>query len=399
MNILVFNGGSSSLTFKLFETQKDGEPRTLFAGKLHRIGVKGTEPSFVEYACGGANEKIEVAVKNHKQAAAIAIKLIKESGLAVDGIGHRFVHGGRYFHSSAAINDEVMEKLGKCVPLAPIHNPISLSVIREAQKSYQDAFQFVTFDAAFHATIPEKAYAYPLPKKIVEKFGFRKYGFHGLSYQSVLRDVAAHYRMDLKGKKIVACHLGTGGSSVTAIESGRSIDTSMGFSPLSGLIMSTRSGDIDPMLMIYICYTFGLRPDDLLELLEKKSGLLGVSGFSSDIRDILKTDKNGPAYTAVRMCVHRIKKYIGNYIASLKGLDLLVFTDDIGVQNHEIRKMVCKEMEWCGVVLDQAANRKSDASKISELSEKGAKVRILSVPNKEELMICLEGIRLREKKS
>ena len=399
MNILVFNGGSSSLTFKLFKTEKNCDPQISFLGKVHRIGVKGAEPSFIEYSDGSTSERIEIAIKNHEQAASIVLKLIKESGKAVDCIGHRFVHGGQYFHSSAAINKEIMEKLRKCIPLAPIHNPISLSVIREAQKAYKDAFQFVTFDAAFHSTIPEKAYVYPLPKKIVKKYGFRKYGFHGLSYQSVLREVSLHCDKGLQGKKIVVCHLGTGGASVTAIESGRSIDTSMGFSPLSGLIMSTRCGDIDPMLMIYVCYTFGYRPDDLLELLEKKSGLLGISGFSSDIRDILKTDRTGQAYIAVRMCIHRIKKYIGNYIGALNGIDMLVFTDDIGVQNHEVRKMVCENMGWCGIVLDQKLNRNADVSEMCELSEKGSKVKILSVPNREELMICLEGIRLLEKKS
>ncbi|MCJ7786736.1 acetate kinase, partial [Patescibacteria group bacterium] len=251
--------------------------------------------------------------------------------------------------------------------------------------------------SAFHSTIPPCAYTYPLPEKILKEFRFRKYGFHGLSYLHAMRQTADFLQASPERLKIVACHLGTGGSSVAAIQNGRSIDTSMGYSPLTGLAMSTRCGDIDPMLTIYLMSVYGYRADQLQELLERESGLLGISGFSSDIRDIINFTSKGEkeqADLALNMYVHRIKKYIGGYVTIMGGLDVLVFTDDIGVSNWLVREKICNNMNWCGVDLDEKMNRQADSGKIYRVNKKDSKISILTVPPDEERVIFLEGVKL-----
>jgi acetate kinase len=234
----------------------------------------------------------------------------------------------------------------------------------------------------------------------VDKYNYRKYGFHGLSYLYVIKTVSDFLETPAKELKIVACHLGTGGSSVVAVKNGRSVDTSMGFSPLSGLVMSTRSGDIDPMILIYLMVIYGYRNDDLLNLLNKKSGLLGVSGFSSDIRDIIsRISGEKQARLAFNMYIQRLKKYIGSYlIAALEGLDVLIFTDDIGVKNPLVREKICEEMEWCGIVLNKEKNKKYGMKKPELLSSRKSKVRIVAIPTDEEAVIVWEGIKLLKEK-
>jgi acetate kinase len=232
---------------------------------------------------------------------------------------------------------------------------------------------------------------------VTEKFGFRKYGFHGLSYSYVTRAAARFLTTPLENLRIVACHLGTGGSSVAAVKNGHSVDTSMGYSPLPGLVMSTRSGDIDPFLTLYLMSLYGYRPDDLLDILNKQSGLLGLSGFSSDIRDIIRRiseQGEGQAELAFAMYVHRLKKYIGSYVLALAGLDCLVFTDDIGLHNPLVREKVCDNMEWCGIVLDSDANQHAVGDNISRLSPDGSSVQVLAIPTEEEQVIATEGARL-----
>jgi len=397
VNILIFNCGSSSLTYKIFRTEGPSDIQTLLSGKAHRVGVKGSETSFIENHCGGQETRKEVMIPNHREAAALAFDYIGENGITVDAIGHRFVHGGGYFQGSARLDTHTLEKLRLCLPLAPLHNPISLSVIHASRKILPSVLQYVTFDSAFHASIPDYAYTYALPQNVTQKFGYRKYGFHGLSYAYVTQETARFLGLPQEKLKIVACHLGTGGSSVAAIRNGRSIDTSMGFSPLPGLVMSTRSGDIDPMLTIYLMAVYGYQPDDLLDILNKQSGLLGISEASSDIRDIIRrfsqTEK-GQAELAFDMYIHRLRKYIGSYAAVLGGIDALVFTDDIGVRNPLVREKVCEAMGWCGIVLDREANRLAADDRISSLNAGNVEVRILTVPTEEERVICLEGTTL-----
>jgi acetate kinase len=396
MNILIFNCGSSSLSYKIYRYQGGENLEVVVSGKAHRVGVTGTEPAFIEHKVGGVPAKMEARMPDHREAAQLILKFVLENGIAVDLIGHRFVHGGRYFRKSSLIDRESLKKLLACLPLAPIHNPASMSAISACNKILPKTRQYVTFDSAFHSMIPRHACAYALPKDIVSKFGFRKYGFHGLSYQYVSHEVPHFLGLKETGLKMIACHLGTGGSSVAAILGGRSVDTSMGFSPLPGLMMSTRSGDIDPMIAVYLMYAYGYRVEDIENLLNKRSGLLGVSGISSDIRDIIhRMDESGGEQEelAVDMYVHRLKKYIGSFVAVLKGLDVLVFTDDIGVGNPAVREKVCEKMEWSGIRLDKNANRNAGTDRICELKDGSSGVHILSIPTQEELVICREGIQ------
>ncbi|MFA5115794.1 MAG: acetate/propionate family kinase [Candidatus Omnitrophota bacterium] len=398
MNILVFNCGSSSLTYKVFQAKSSGDIKVVAYGKAHRVGVKGTEPSFIEHHFNNEVSRITTPIANHQAAARLILKHIEDSRIKIDCLGHRFVHGGSHFKGSVLLDARTLKKLLLCLPLAPIHNPIAFAVIYESRKFFPGLPQYVTFDSAFHSAIPGHAYTYALPKKIIKKFGFRKYGFHGLSYSYAAREIPRFLKRNPKNIKIVACHLGTGGSSVAAIKNGRSIDTSMGYSPLSGLIMSTRCGDIDPMLMIYLMNTYGYRPDELMDILNKKSGLLGISGFSSDITDIIHHiyEKKDivRARLAFNMYIHRLKKYIGSYIVALGGIDALVFTDDIGIHSWQVREKVCENMEWAGIVLDNKLNRKISGDKTSLINDTRSKIKIALLPAEEEFIICLEGIKL-----
>jgi acetate kinase len=397
VNILVFNCGSSSLTYKIFEVKKYDQISVLLSGKANRVGVHGTESSFLETRFKENININTIPIKNQRVAAALALNTIMNYNISVDYIGHRFVHGGNFFQSSAFLNKETLKKLKLCLPLAPIHNPNSLSVIYECQKLMQNTFQYVAFDSAFHSSLPKHSYTYALPRRIIKKFGFRKYGFHGLSCSYITNQVASTLNIPVEKLKIILCHLGTGGSSVTAIKFGNSFDTSMGYTPLTGLIMSTRCGDIDPMLAIYLMSVYGYRPNDLAEIFSKKSGLLGISGFSSDIRDIihkLNSEDEGHSELAFNMYTLRIKKYIGSFIVALGGVDVLTFTDDIGIHNWLVREKICTNMEWSGLVLDTKVNRQVSGNQITFLNSNKSKVQILSIPTEEELIICLEGIKL-----
>jgi len=396
VNILVFNCGSSSVSYKVFKADDVKNIAVVVAGKAHRVGVKGKESSFVEHKYNGQIQKNMLPITNYRQAASLILNFIKENNLQIDCIGNRFVHGGVYFQNSAFVDAESIIKLELCLPLAPLHNPIALSVISESKNIYPGIRQYVVFDSAFHSTIPDYAFTYALPKRIVEKYTYRKYGFHGLSYSYVVKTVADFLETPVEKLNIVACHLGTGGSSVAAIQGGCSVDTSMGFSPLSGLVMSTRCGDIDPMIIIYLMIFYGYRNDDLLNLLNKKSGLLGVSGFSSDIRDIIDRIPGGKqARLAFNMYIQRLRKYIGSFItAALGRLDVLIFTDDIGIKSPLVREKVCDEMQWTGIILDKKKNKNYGMKKPELLNSRESKVRIVAIPTDEETVIAWEGIKL-----
>lgn len=394
--MLVFNCGSSSLTFKVFAatTEHDAEP--VLTGKAHRVGVTGSEPSFLEFHWGERNERVETPLESHRQAAELVLAKLREWAVRVDVIGHRWGHGGSYFRT-AWVDQKLMGHLRALVPMMPIHHPAMLSVIRACRHAAPGTPEFVTTDGAYHATIPEHAYTYPLPKGVVRRFGFRKFGFHGLSYQYVVRAAGRHLDVPPARARIVACHLGTGGSSVCATRGGASLDTSMGYTGLTGLVMSTRSGDIDPMLATYLMGVYGEHSDDLVDLLNKRSGLLGLSGRSSDIRDLIPLlEKDPNAKLAFDMYVHRVKKYVAGYATILGGMDALVFTDDIGLHNWLVRERVCHDMSWCGLELDREANRQATGDVASVLSTPASRVKVLAIPTEEELVICWEGMRLGE---
>ena len=397
MNTLVFNCGSSSLSYKVFQTRPGEDPQVIVAGKAYRVGVTGSVPSFMEHRFGEQVHREETPLPDHRTASGLILQYLQTVQVQVDLVGHRFVHGGDLFRGPVFLDEEALAKLRSCLPLAPIHNPVSLSVIQQTREWLPNARQYVTFDSAFHSTIPDYAYTYALPREVIQRFGFRKYGFHGLSYWYVSRQVPGFLNVPVEGLRMVVCHLGTGGSSVAAIKSGRSLDTSMGYSPLPGLVMSTRCGDIDPMLMLYLMGVYGVRPDDLMDMLNKKSGLLGISGFSADLTDIVKClgeDGQERSGLAFAMYVHRVRKYIGSYVAVLGGVDVLVFTDDIGVRNPLVREKICEGMEWCGIRLDAERNRRVSLQAISPISDGSSPVPVLCVPTDEELVICLQGREL-----
>jgi len=403
MQILVFNGGSSSLIYEIFDVKGPDKFNIILRGKAHRVGVKGTKESYIENNFQGKTEKTVIHIPDHKAAVVLASYYIRKYNIKIDCIGNRFVHGGTYFKKSALINKDSLKKLEACLSLAPLHNPISLSIIKEAGKLFPSVPQYVVFDSAFHAHIPLRAYLYSLPKAIRDKYQFRKYGFHGISYTYISKKIPEFLRSDPKKFKMIACHLGTGGASVAAIKNGLSIDTSMGFSPLSGLIMSTRSGDIDPMLILYLMKESGYSAENLIELLNKKSGLLGISGFSSDITDIMERISNKKfqkrAILALNMYLYRLKKYIGSYILALGGkIDALVFTDDVGVNNPFVREAACKDMAWAGIAIDKEKNKRASSLGISLINSFSSKVKVVSVPTQEEYIICLEGMRILEEK-
>ena len=346
---------------------------------------------------GETSAKIVTPLPDHREAARQILEQVQTNDLAIDWIGHRFVHGGEVFKESVTINAAVLEKLAECRPLAPIHNPLSLSVIHECRRVLPGHVQYVVFDNAFHASIPEWAYTYPVPQSITERFHYRRYGFHGLSYSYIAQAAPAALGLSPDGLRMVACHLGTGGSSVCAIRDGRSVDSSMGYSPLTGLLMSTRSGDIDPMLALHLAVTYDMRPDDVLSLLTDRSGLLGVAGFSSDLRDILQDvapERKERGDLAFQMYTHRLRKYIGSYAVVLGGIDALVFTDDIGVTNWQVREQACENMEWCGLKLDREVNRSSTTASAALISAADSQVKVLAMPTEEELVIAREGTRL-----
>jgi acetate kinase len=396
-NILVFNCGSSSLGCKVFSSGEAVNARPIFSAKAHRVGTKGSEPSFVQYQGPGVSQKIVVPLPDHRVAARHILEQIRKSGVVVDLIGHRFVHGGDIFKTAVLIDPHVMKKLEQCASLAPIHNPVTLSVIRECQATLPGQLQYAAFDTSFHASIPDYAYTYPVPKTIRKRFHFRKYGFHGLSYAYIARTAPAILGLPPDNLKMVVCHLGTGGSSVCAIRNGLSMDNSMGYSPLTGLMMSTRCGDIDPMLSLYLMVTYNVRPGDLLEMLTERSGLLGIAGFSSDLRDIIQNvglKEKERAELAFQMYVHRLQKYIGSYIAALGGIDALVFTDDIGVTNWLVRENACQGLKVFGVNLDREANQSASVATASLISSQASRVKVLAMPTEEEWVVAEEGAKL-----
>lgn len=398
MNILVFNCGSSSLNYKVYDAQHADLP-PLFSGKAHRVGVTGSEPSFIEHHGGGAYEKDIQPIPNHSYAAKLALDELRGRGVKIDVIGHRFVHGGSYFQSSSWLTAQIEPKIHACLPLASLHNPNSWSVIETCRELLPDCRQYLTFDTAFHSSLPAQAYTYPLPENITREMGFRKYGFHGLSYQYVTGVVAKKLGRNLNELNLIACHLGTGGSSAAAIRAGKSVDTTMGFTPLAGLMMSTRTGDLDALLVLRLMRDFNLPPQELDTLLNKKAGLLGVSGFSSDIRDIhaaILEQGNARAKTAYEMYTHRLKETIAGFVMLLGRVDALIFTDDIGARNPAVRQAACHGLDWCGIRLDTERNLMAEADSINRIEVPGSNTAILCLPTDEEGVIAAEGRRLIE---
>ena len=394
MNILVINCGSSSLKYQLINSETEG---VLAKGLCERIGIDGMLTYQPE---GGEKEKSEIAMPTHTEAinAVLAALTNEKSGVIkslseVGAVGHRVVHGGEKFTSSCLINDESMKANEECNDLAPLHNPANLIGIRACQELMPGVPMVAVFDTAFHQTMPDVAYTYGIPYEYYEKYKVRRYGFHGTSHSYVSKRTAEIVGKPYDQMKIIVCHLGNG-ASISAVNCGKSVDTSMGLTPLEGLVMGTRSGDLDPAIIDFVGKKEGLSLDEMNEVLNKKSGMLGISGVSSDGRDLEAAAETGNkrAQLALDVFDYRVIKYIGAYAAAMNGVDAIAFTAGIGENNIKMRKDVCSSLTYLGVKLDEEKNNVRGEERI--ISADDSKVQVLLVPTNEELAIARETLAL-----
>ncbi len=394
MNVLVINCGSSSLKFQLINSDTEA---VLAKGLCERIGIDG---SLTYQPAGGEKEKSDKAMPTHTEAIQFVIDALTdpEKGVVrsldeIGAVGHRVVHGGEKFASSTVITDEVLAAIEECNDLAPLHNPANIIGINACKELMPGTPMVAVFDTAFHQTMPDKAYMYGLPYEYYEKYKVRRYGFHGTSHSFVSKRVAEINGVPYDATKTIVCHLGNG-ASICAVENGRSVDTSMGLTPLEGLIMGTRSGDIDPAIMEYIAKKENLDIAGVMNVLNKKSGVQGMSGLSSDFRDLSAGAEAGNkrALLALDAFAYRVAKYVGSYVAAMNGVDTIVFTAGIGENDGDIRKRVCSYLGYLGIELDPEAN-KSHGEEIV-ISTPDSKVKVMVVPTNEELAIARETVAL-----
>lgn len=392
MKTLVLNCGSSTLKYKLYEME--GE-RLLAGGLAERIGIPGSRFS---YQAWGQQEVLwEIPLGNHGEAIKKMLNLITNSTYGVINdvkeiiaVGHRVVHGGESFDQTVVADNKVLQLLEECCKLAPLHNPANLEGVRLCQDLIPHATQILVFDTAFHQTMPEHAYLYPIPYHYYKDYHIRKYGFHGISHQYIAERVTEIYGLDTKKQKIISCHLGNG-SSLCAVNDGKSVDTTMGLTPLAGIMMGTRCGDIDPSIIPFIEEKQGLNSDKIMEILNKGSGALGISGISSDFRDLVRAADKGNfrAQLAIDMFVYRVAKGIGALIPTIGGLDILVFTAGIGQNSPEIRSRIASYLNYLGIILDEDKNFAGGVD--VEISSISSAVKVLVISTDEERMIARES--------
>ena len=391
MNVLVINAGSSSLKYQLLnpDTQE-----ILAKGLCERIGIDG---KFTYKPTGKTAVKAaDVAMPTHSEAIQTVLNALvdKDNGVItsmkeIDAVGHRVVHGGEKFAKSVLITDEVMATIEECNPLAPLHNPANIIGIRACQQLMPGTPMVAVFDTAFHQTMPPVAYTYALPYEYYEQDKVRRYGFHGTSHKYVSQRAAAMLGKPIEELKLISCHLGNG-SSITAIDGGKSVDTSMGFTPLAGLPMGTRAGDLDAGILQYLMNKHGMNIDEMLNVLNKKSGVEGISAISSDFRDLENAEAQGNqrAELALRVFDYSVKKYIGAYAAAMGGVDAVIFTAGVGENGPETRESVCAGLEFLGIKIDPEKDKVR--GKEMDVSADDAKVRVLVIPTNEELMIAMD---------
>ena len=392
MNILVINAGSSSLKYQLIDMQNES---VISKGLCERIGIEG---SVLKHKANGQEYVFKQDMPNHTAAIKMVLDALvsKDCGVIksmdeISAVGHRVLHSGEDFHSSVVITDEVIKICEKNAELGPLHMPGNIACIKSCREVMKDVPMVAVFDTTFHATMPPKAYMYGIPYDVYEQYKVRKYGFHGTSHKFVSEETAKI--LGKKDCKLIICHLGNG-SSISAVKNGQCQDTSMGFTPLEGLVMGTRSGDIDPAAVDYMRVKVGLKPEEVVDYLNKKCGMLGISGLSSDCRDLTEAAEKGNerAKLALEMVAYRVKKYVGSYAAVLGGVDAIVFTGGIGEHSELIRELVMTDMEYLGVEFDNDANWKN----AEVLSKPSSKVKVLIVPTNEELSIARETKSLVE---
>ncbi len=397
MKVLVLNSGSSSIKYQLFNMEEES---VLARGIVERIGI---EDSFLEQENIEGEELLwQEDVADHSQGISLVIDALQDEKKGVlenmdeiNALGHRVVHGGEKFADSVLITSEVVEKIEEVSELAPLHNPPNLAGIKECQRLMPDKPQVGVFDTAFHQTMPEEAYIYALPYEYYQKYGIRRYGFHGTSHKFVSRRAAELMDKALEELKIITCHLGNG-ASVAAVDQGRSVDTSMGLTPLEGLVMGTRCGDIDPAIVPFLQKKEGLEPEEGDSIMNKESGLLGISGISNDSRDVSEAAQQGNkrARLAAKVFNYRVKKYIGAYAAAMGGTDAIVFTAGIGENDGAIRAAILENLEFLGFKLDETKN--NTRGEEIEISTPGSRVKVFAIPTNEELVIARDTAKILE---
>lgn len=395
MNVLVINCGSSSLKYQLINSDSE---EVLAKGLCERIGIDGR----LVYQKAGCDKEItEAPMPTHKEAIQMVLDALvneKTGAIAslaeVNAVGHRIVHGGEKFASSAVITDEMLAAVAECNDLAPLHNPANLIGINACKDLMPNVPMVAVFDTAFHQTMPAKAYLYGLPYEYYEKYKVRRYGFHGTSHSFVSKHTAEFLGMDINNSKIIVCHLGNG-ASISAVKDGKCVDTSMGLTPLEGLVMGTRSGDIDPAIMEFIAKKENLDIAGVMNVLNKKSGVFGLSKeLSSDFRDLESAMNEGNEFAgnAIEVFAYRVAKYVGAYVAALNGVDAIAFTAGIGENAGLVRTKVCEYLGYLGIALDEEANAKRGEDIV--ISTPDSKVKVAVIPTNEELAICRETVAL-----
>lgn len=395
MKILIINCGSSSLKYKLIDMVNE---KDIIEGIVERIGLD--QSRLVQKNELREKYIVEKEIKDHKEAIDLVLSTLVDSKVGViksideiSAVGHRVVHGGERYSSSIIINEEVIKYLEECSKLAPLHNPTNIIGIRACQSLMPNKEMVAVFDTAFHGTLPEKAYIYAIDYALYKDHKIRKYGFHGTSHKYVSHKVAETMGKDIKDLKIITCHLGNG-ASISAIKGGECIDTTMGFTPLAGIPMGTRSGNIDPSIIPFLVEECGYTIEEVSESLNKKSGVLGISGVSSDFRDIEDAASNGDkrAQLALDIFHYRIRAEIGSFIVNMGGVDVIVFTAGVGENSPETREECLKDLEFLGLTLDKEKNKVR--GKLAEISQADSKIRAYVVPTNEELMIAKETVEL-----
>ena len=396
MKILVLNCGSSSIKYALYDMD---DRSVMTSGGAERVGLDG---AFVKVKmANGEKKQIMHDIPEHTEGVKFIFSLLTDPEIGVikdlkeiDAVGHRMVHGGEKFNKSVVLDDEVLKVFEECSDLAPLHNPANLKGVKAVSELMPGLPQVGVFDTAFHQTMPKKAYMYAIPYELYEKYAIRRYGFHGTSHRYVSKRVCDYLGVKPEDKKVITCHIGNGGS-VAAVDCGKCVDTSMGLTPLEGVMMGTRSGDIDCGAVSFIQKKLGLDADGISNLLNKKSGVLGITGISSDMREIDAASDNGDekARLALEMYNYRIKKYVGAYAAAMGGADIIVFTAGVGENQANMRESVCENMEWMGVKLDVEKNNAIHGEE-AVISAPDSKVTVVVIPTDEELMIASDTMEL-----
>ncbi len=397
MKVLVINAGSSSLKYQLIDMETEA---VIAKGGCERIGLDGAK---LTHKANGKETEIISAQPTHNESIQLVLKALTDEKIGViknmneiDAVGHRVVHSGEAFNKTVLVSDETLEEVAKLSDLAPLHNPANLIGIRACRAAMPNTPMAIVFDTAFHSTMPAHAYMYGIAYEDYEQYKVRKYGFHGTSHKFVSQEAAKYMgREGDKDFKVVTCHLGNG-SSISAVKGGKCMDTSMGFTPLAGVSMGTRSGDVDPAVVDYLCAKKQMSVGECLNYLNKKGGMAGISGVSSDFRDLTKASDEGNtrAALALDMFAYQTKKFVGAYAAAMGGLDCVVFTAGVGENTPTVRADVCSGLEFLGVQMDEKKNAEKNNGKIRDISTADSKVKILVIPTNEELVIARETVEL-----